>query len=255
VNGRLYRGTWLLVGLPLLLLAFSVARPGGLQAPNLPPAFDKDRASALAADLAATAPDRRSGTPGALDDARWFRSQLQAFGVAVRGETFSATVPGRGRLRFVNLLASKPGRSQKTIVVMAHRDDNGAGPGANDNASGTAALLELARAYAPAQAARIHLPYSLLFLSTDGADDGGIGAAWFAAHAPEAPDVIAVLNLDAVAGPKPPRLELNADSPRLPTPGLVETVRDQLAAQTGAEPGHASTLRQLVDLGVPYSRY
>ncbi len=31
---------------------------------------------------------------------------------------------------------------------MAHRDDTGAGPGANDNASGTAALIELARAYA-----------------------------------------------------------------------------------------------------------
>ena len=75
------------------------------------------------------------------------------------------------------------------------------GPGANDNASGTAALLELARAYAPsARAARVHLPYSLLFLSTDGAVYGGLGAAWFAAHAPEAADVIAVINLDTIAG-------------------------------------------------------
>src|SRR4029077_8843307 len=129
------------------------------------------------------------------------------YGITVRQEAFTATVPGRGRVRFVNLLATKAGLSQKTIVVMAHRDDTGAGPGANDNASGTAALIELARAYAPAtQAARIHLPYSLLFLSTDGAVYGGLGAAWFAAHAPEAPNVIAVVNLDAIAGPKPPRL-------------------------------------------------
>jgi hypothetical protein len=256
VNGRLYRGTWLLVGLPLLLLAFSVARPAALQAPNLPPAFDKDAAATLAGDLAATAPSRLPGTPGAASAARWFRDQLQPYGITVRKEAFTAIVPGRGRVRIVDLLASKAGLSQKTIVVMAHRDDNGAGPGANDNASGTAALLELARTYAPtAAASRIRLPYSLLFLSTDGAVYGGLGAAWFAAHAPEAPNVLAVLNLDAIAGLNPPRLEFNADTPRTPTPGLVETVRAQLASETGADPRRASTLRQLVDLGFPYSRY
>src|SRR5438874_183084 len=36
VNGRLYRGTWLLVGLPLLVLAFSVARPTPLPRAFLP---------------------------------------------------------------------------------------------------------------------------------------------------------------------------------------------------------------------------
>jgi hypothetical protein len=257
VNGRLYRGTWLLVGLPLLLLAFSVARPAALQAPNLPPAFDKDAAATLAADLASTAPNRLPGTPGATSAARWFRDQLQPYGIKVRTEAFNTTVPGRGRIRIVNLLASKAGLSQKTILVLAHRDDSGAGPGANDNASGTAALVELARAYSPsANTARIHLPYSLVFLSADGAVYGGVGAAWFAAHAPEARDVIAVVNLDAIAGPKPPRLELNADTPRSPTPGLVETVRAQLAAETGgADPRRASTLRQLVDLGFPFSLY
>jgi hypothetical protein len=256
VNGRLYRGTWLLVGLPLLLLAFSVARPAALQAPALPPAFDKDATATLAADLAATAPSRLPGTPGAASAASWFREQLRSYGITVRRETFTATVPGRGRVRIVNLLAAKAGLSQKTIVVMAHRDDTGVGPGANDNASGTAALVDLARAYAPTvRAARVHLPYSLLFLSTDGAVYGGLGAAWFAAHAPEAADVVAVINLDAIAGPQAPRLELGSDSARSPTPGLVETVRAQLAAESGSDPRRPSTIRQLVDLGFPYSRY
>src|SRR2546423_4493872 len=62
VNARLYRGTWLLVGLPLLLLAFSVARPSALQAPDLPPAFDGQATATLAADLATRYPDRRPGT-------------------------------------------------------------------------------------------------------------------------------------------------------------------------------------------------
>jgi hypothetical protein len=241
----------------LLLLAFSVARPAALQAPTgLPTAFDKDAATALAADLTVNAPSRVPGTPGATSAARWFSDQLTQYRITVRKEAFTATVPGHGAVHFVNLLASRPGLSQKTIVVMAHRDDTGAGPGANDNASGTAALLELARAYAPTtRAIRVHQPYSLLFLSTDGAVYGGLGAAWFAAHAPEASNVIAVVNLDAIAGPRAPRLELAGDTPRSPTAGLAETVRAQLATETGRDPRRTSTLRQLIDLGFPYSRY
>ena len=208
VNGRLYRGTWLLVGLPLLLLAFSVARPAPLQPPNLPPAFDRNAAAQLARDLASQWPNRVPGTAGATGAARWFREQLAPYGFIVRSERFTATIPGRGRVPFTNLVAVKPGASRRTIVVMAHRDDSGVGPGANDNASGTAALIELARAYAPqAGAARLRLPYSLAFVSTDGGIYGGIGAAQFAAHSLEAPNVAAVLNLDGVAGRGAPRLQ------------------------------------------------
>jgi hypothetical protein len=256
INGRLYRGTWLLVGLPLLVLAFSVARPPALQPPNLPPSFDEAAANALATDLATRWPSRLPGTAGATGATRWFELQLVPYGFKTRRQTFSADVPGRGRVRFVNVVFAKAGLSAKTIVVMAHRDDGGVGPGANDNASGTAALLELARVYAPTGGgSRIRPSYSIEFVSTDGAVDGGIGAAWFAAHAPERQNVIAVLNLDAVAGPGPARIQLNGDTSRAPTPGLVETIRAGLAAETGREPARASTLRQLVDLGFPYSRY
>ena len=256
INGRLYRGTWLLVGLPLLLLAFSVARPTALQPPSLPPAFDEDAAATLAADLAARWPSRVPGTPGATGAAGWFADQLAPYGYQVRREPFGADLPGRGRVPLVNLLASRPGRSPKTILVMAHRDDTGTGPGANDNGSGTAAILELARAYAPtAGPVRVPLPYTLAFLSTDGAAEGGLGAAWFAAHAPERQNVIATINLDAVAGGLRPRLELGGDTPRSPAPGLVETIRAQLEAQTGSDPTRPSAVRQLVDLGFPFSLY
>ncbi len=254
INGRLYRGTWLLVGLPLLVLAFSVARPPVLQPPNLPPAFDRTDAQALAAELALRFPSRIPGTPGADAAARWFATELTPYGYTVRREPFTATVPGRGRLSLVNLVVEKRGLSHKTIVVLAHRDDAGTGPGANDNASGTAALIELARAYAPAGgAAQLTLPYSLLFLSTDGGVYGGLGAAEFVAHSPERQDVIAVVNLDAIAGHGRPRLELTGDTARSPAAGLVETVRAQLAAETGSDPSRPSALRQLVDLGFPLS--
>ena len=256
VNGRLYRGTWLLVGLPLLVLAFSVARPAALQPPNLPAAFDPTAAAATATQFALGYPSRVPGTAGATGAARWFAAQLAPYGFHVHTEQFTATVPGRGRLRLENLVASKAGLSQKAIVVMAHRDDTGSGPGANDNASGTAALIELARAYAPTGGgARLKPPYSLVFLSTDGSVYGGLGAAEFAAHSPERQNVIAVVNLDTVAGAARPRLELTGDTSRSPSANLVETMRAQLAAQTGAEPTRVSTLRQLVDLGFPFSQY
>jgi len=256
VNARLYRGTWLLVGLPLLMLAFSVARPAALEPPSLPPAFDRDAAATLASDLALNHPSRTPGTPDAGAAVRWFVDQLRPYGYIVRREDFFVSVPGRGRLRLQNLVATKPGLSRKTIVVMAHRDDLGSGTGANDNASGTAALIELARTYSPAAGgARLRLPYSLLFLSTDGAVDGGLGAAQFAAHAPERANVIAVVNLDTIAGPGRPRLELAGDTSRSPSAGLAETVRSALARQTGAEPVRASAMRQLVDLAFPFSQY
>jgi hypothetical protein len=256
VNGRLYRGTWLFVGLPLLVLAFSVGRPTPLQPPSLPSAFDRAAAGAIASDLAQHWPVRTAGTTGALGASRWFAAQLAPYGLPVITEPFSAEVPGQGLVRFRNLYVRKAGLSQKTIVVMAHRDDTGTGPGANDNASGTAALIELARTYAPtAGASRIRVPYTLLFLSTDGAGDGALGAADFAANSPERANVIGVINLDTIAGKGRPRLMLGGDTARSPSAGLVATVRNELARELGFEPSRASTARQLIDLAFPFSLY
>jgi len=256
VNGRLYRGTWLLVGLPLLLLAFSVARPPALQAPNLPPAFDGPAAASLASDLAANYPDRRPGTPGARGAAAWLRRELEPYGFDVRSEHFTATIDGR-RTTLVNLVAEKAGLSpRQEIVVMAHRDDSGTGNGLNDNASGTAALVELARSYAPTAAApRIALPYSLVFLSTDGAADGGRGAAHFAAEQQGRQDILAVVNLDSVAGRGRPRLVFGGNTARTPAPGLVETMRAALAQEGGGDPSRPSGLQQLTALAFPFDPY
>src|SRR5918911_1325269 len=143
VNGRLYRGTWMLFGLPLLVAAFSVARPSPLPRAFLP-AFDGPATKQLASELVTDYPNRFPGSLGAAD---WFREQLKAYGLPVRTERFSAVIPGHGRVQMQNLVAEAVGRSARTIVVMAHRDNDGSGPGANDNASGTAMLIQLARAY------------------------------------------------------------------------------------------------------------
>jgi peptidase M28-like protein len=256
VNGRLYRGTWLLVGLPLLLLAFSVARPSALQAPNLPPAFDATTAASLAKDLASRYPDRTPGTPGAKGAAAWFRRALKPYGFDVHPDRFTATIGGK-RTTLVNLVVEKTGLTPRAeIVVMAHRDGTGADGGLINNASGTAALIELARSYAPTAAAqRVSLPYSLVFLSTDGAADGVRGAAHFAAAPGARQNILGVINLDSIAGRGRPRLILNGNTARSPAPGLVETLRAALAQEAGGDPARPSGLQQLFGLAFPFSPY
>jgi hypothetical protein len=141
---------------------------------------------------------------------------------------------------------------------MAHRDNDGTSPGANDNASGTAALVELARAYgAPPglPSGALHPNHTILFVSTDGGSFGALGAAWFAAHSPLRHDVAAVIDLDSIAGRGPIRLEITGDTPRTASGTLVETAAARIAAQIGRQPARPSILRQLVDLGLPYSQY
>jgi hypothetical protein len=261
VNARLYRGTWLLVGIPLLVAAFTVTRAAPLPQPALPPNFDAPTAAALADELANLHPDRSPGSPGALGATRWVSEKLRQYGFAPERQRFSAVVPGLGRIRLENVVALAPGGSDQKIVVIAHRDATSLGPGANDNASGTAALIELARGYArlrtPGARRARDLPSAntIVFLSTDGGAFGALGADEFVRTSPYARDVVAVVNLDAIAGPGPPRLEIAGDEPRSPARSLVETAAARVVEQTGRRPERPSAFRQLIDLGFPFSLY
>jgi Peptidase family M28 len=257
INARMYRGTWLLVGLPLLVAAFSIGRPAALDPPPLPPTFDAEAALALTRDLAGDYPDR---SPGSIGAARWVSDRLSAYGFETQTKSFEATIPGRGRVRLQNLVAKAVGRSPDAIVVMADRDNSGQGRGANDNASGTAVLIELARGYARASASSsaggsVRPAHTIVFLSSDGGAFGSLGAARFAVDPEYRDRIVAVVNLDAVAGRGPPRIQLAGDRPRSPSPALVETAADRILEQTGAEPERPGALHQLIDLGFPFSLY
>ena len=253
----MYRGSWLLVALPLLVAALSVSRPAPLPAPALPPTFDRRSAEALTRDLTSLYPDRSPGSPGALGAERWFSDQLRPYGYPTEVGRFSATIPGIGHVPLVNLVAVVPGRDRvHAFVVMAHRDDAGTGPGANDNASGTAALIELARGYAPPSGkTAVHPSHTIVFLSTDGGVYGSLGADHFVRTSFYRNRVVAVINLDAIAGTGPPRLEIAGDTPRSPAGSLVETAAARIFDQTGSSPGRTSALGQLIDLGFPFSLY
>lgn len=250
------RGTWLLVALPLLLAAFTVGRPQPLPAPTLPPAFDGETAAALAEELARDYPDRSPGTAGALGAAQWFSEQLKLYGFETEVNTFTATIPGRGTVDLQNLVAVADGPAPSAIVFLAHRDNAGFGPGASDNASGTAALVELARAYAPvagADSVQARPNHDVVFVSTDGGAVGALGAAHFAATSPYAKDALAVISLDAIGGGGEPRILIAGDKPRSPSASFVRTAAVRVLEESGREPKRASALRQLLELGFPFT--
>ena len=259
VSGRLYRGTWLLVGIPLLIAAFSVGKPTPLRpaVPALPPAFDKLRAATLARELARNFPDRAPGSLGARAAREWFGDQVSP-GMRVRRERFTATIAGRGRTRMENLVLAVPGRSPQALAVLAHLDNEGTGPGANDNASGIAALIELARSYAPLGAAPpgAHLStpaHTLLFVATDGGAYGGLGAREFARR--HRSRVLAAIVLDSIGGRSTARLEISGNTAREASAELLETASARIEEQTGVRPRRPAAAAQLLALAFPLTLY
>jgi hypothetical protein len=254
----MYRGTWLLVGIPLLAASFTVSRPQPLRAPQLPPAFDGRAAALVADDFARLFPDRSPGSTQSRDAAGWIFDRLSELGLtAANPDRFERVIPGRGRVELENVTAVRPGQWSDVIVVMAHRDNTGEGPGANDNASGTAALLEIARSYAaPTAPPRPPSPnHTIVFLSTDGGAFGALGAERFAESSLYRDRLVAVVNLDAIAGRGRPRLELAGDRPRSPAVGLVRTAATRILDRTSREPTRPSAFAQLIDLAFPFSLY
>ena len=256
VNARLVRGTWLLVALPLLLTAFSVARPQPLPPPTLPPTFDVAIAEQLAREVAREYPDRSPGSPGGLGATDWVSDQFELYGCEPRVERFKAQIPGRGEVELRNVVTVVRGASQRAIVITAHRDNTGEGGGANHNASGTGALIELARAFASVGGATLvqaQPTHTLVFVSTDGGDFGALGAAHFAESSPYGDAALAVISLDALAGAGRPRLLIAGDTARSPSASLVRTAAVRVLEQSGSEPLRDSGLRQLLDLGFPFT--
>ncbi len=254
VNARLYRASFLVAAIPLLLLAFSSSRPGVLATPLLPPNFDGPGARALTDEVASSYPDRSPGSAGAIGAANWLHDQFRTFGLPVSVDSWRQREPAGPVVRLENIWAVAAGRSQTAIVVMAHRDDTGIGPGANDNASGTAALIELARGYTAtgsSNGAAVRPAHTIVFLSTDGGSAGGLGAARFARGLPF--PVAAVVNLSALAGRGAPRLLISGDTPRTATALLVSTAARRIAEQSSGSVQRATVLSQLIDLGFPFT--
>ena len=136
---------------PLVILAgiwFVTAMPGSSWTGLLPPLTDReqvihDHLKHHVAALAGRIGERNVWRPGAMAAAAaYIRKTLEDAGYVVNVQPFSS----RG-VTVSNIEAVLPGdgAADEIIVVGAHYDSVADCPGADDNASGVAALLELAR--------------------------------------------------------------------------------------------------------------
>jgi hypothetical protein len=191
---------------------------------------------------------------GAAQATAWVKERLETYELTVEEQRFTASVPGRGEVEFVNLVArptrSDTVRSAAAIVVMADRDNLGMSPGLDDNASGTAALIELARDFST-----VSLAHEILFVSTDGGSYGGIGTTNLAEDERFRGSVLAVVNLDAIGGAGPARLAIAGDTANSPSSALIATADASVLQETGRRARHPNAFFQLLDLAFPFTLY
>ncbi len=129
----------------------------------------------------------RSTAPNRAATADWLDAEMQRLGLEVERHAYR---PGGtnivGRLR-----ATEPGG--RTLVVGAHFDSVPGSPGANDNATGVAYVLSLAR-YLSSVECRSH---DVLFVGFDEEEIGLVGSEFYAAYLlDQGEDVIAVHTID-----------------------------------------------------------
>lgn len=152
---RLRRRLWFYGGLAALTGAgcyATTAMPGtsfrgALPAPSPETRDLADRLERHVRALAVTLGERRVGHGDSLERARDYLSNaLGEFGSGSRARVELEQLPADGE-GANNVILELPGESSELVVIGAHYDTAVGTPGANDNASGVAAGLELARRF------------------------------------------------------------------------------------------------------------
>lgn len=150
---------------------------------------------------------RKTGTKGAEMARTYLTGRLKEIGLKpypgqagyeqnfeIKGRNGATTIQGK------NLIAYVPGKTENVIVISAHYDHigvikNEVFNGADDNASGTAALLQFAKYFAKNKPNN-----TLIFAFFDGEEMGLQGAKAFVANPPVALDKIKLnINMDMIS--------------------------------------------------------
>jgi Zn-dependent M28 family amino/carboxypeptidase len=145
------------------------------------------------AELARASESAKGTVPVAIPGAR----------VTVTTSVVRRTVPDRNVLAAIE--GSDPALRNEWIVISAHPDHNGAVGdtifhGADDNASGAAALLAIGEAYAKAAAAGQRPRRSVMFASFNSEERGPLMGSWGYTEAPSVPleRTVAEINMDMI---------------------------------------------------------
>lgn len=155
-------------------------QPGPTPLPPQPTPIDVHQC--LVTDVARIAVARPSGSVANRRIATYIETELKKFGLMVQKQTFSSGT---------NIIGIQKGQSSRILIIGSHYDSVSGTPGADDNASGCAMTLLVAR-----QLSRIKLQHSIRYVFFDAEECGLIGSSYYAKNMREHCDFI--VNFDMV---------------------------------------------------------
>jgi aminopeptidase S len=174
------------------------AQAAQLAPPDIPLANVKAHLSQLQSIATANGGNRAHGRPGYLASVTYVKGLLDAAGFVTQQQSFTY-----GGATGYNLIADWPGGdTSDTLMVGAHLDSVSAGPGINDNGTGSAANLEVALAVARSGFA----PDRHLRFGWWGAEELGLRGSTAYVNSLTAAQKAAItgyLNFDMVGSPNP----------------------------------------------------
>ncbi|KRF12448.1 hypothetical protein ASG90_15910 [Nocardioides sp. Soil797] len=176
--------------------------PSQADAPDIPVEEVMTHLQELQSIADANGGNRSTGEPGYEASVSYVQGQLDAAGFETQVQEFE-TRYGTS----YNLIADwAGGDTAQTVMMGAHLDSVDAGPGINDNGSGTAAILEAALTFAEAQAQGAAAPANHVRFGFWGAEELGLlGSTHYVDSLTDAQvgELAAYFNFDMVASPNP----------------------------------------------------
>jgi alkaline phosphatase isozyme conversion protein len=113
---------------------------------------------------------RVAGSEGETKTAQYIVSVFQAIGYSPETQPFTADAGGK-TISSANVVAIKTGSSTQEIIVGANYDSSDTGLGADDNASGVAVMLEVAKLLQSET-----VPYTIRFIAFGAGESGQLGS-------------------------------------------------------------------------------
>ncbi|GAA0906520.1 M28 family peptidase [Virgisporangium aurantiacum] len=208
------------VGLAVVTTTLVAASPANAAPPDISLASVKAHLTQLQSIATANGGNRAHGRPGYLASVNYIKGILDAAGFSTVVQSFTTS----GATGY-NLIADWPGGDPNQVLMTgAHLDSVTAGPGINDNGSGSASILAVAQAVAATGFA----PGKHLRFAWWGAEELGLRGSQFYVNnlpAAERTKIKGYLNFDMVGSPNPGYFVYDGDN----------------SAGTGAGPGPAGS--------------
>ncbi len=192
------RSKWVRGGVALVLLGALVLGAGGVRAQSGCSRTLPQRVEAHMYALSVTIGARPAGSLAEKRAAQYIGEQLARWGYTVTWQPFRYVLEDQVRTSH-NVVARRApsafAAEAPILVIGAHMDSVSAGTGADDNASGVAAMLAAAEALADVPTA-----YTVIFVAFGAEEEGLLGSRHFVASlAPaERRRVVAMFNVDTV---------------------------------------------------------